>query len=201
MLADGDPARAVALASLLAVLVGVVMVVAGLARFGFVADLLSKPTQIGYMNGLALTIVVGQLPKLFGFSVDADGLMAEARAFVSGLAQGEANATAAVIGVGSLAGILLLNRLLPKLPSVLIVVVLAAVAGQRASTWRPTASTRSACSRRASRRSRSRRSAGATCRRCSSGRSPSPSSRSPTRCPRPRRSPPAGASGCAATRR
>jgi high affinity sulfate transporter 1 len=128
LLANGDPARAVALASLLAVLVGVVMVVAGLAKFGFVADLLSKPTQIGYMNGLALTIMVGQLPKLLGFSVDADGLVAEARAFVSGLAQGEANATAAVLGIGSLAGILLLNRLLPKLPSVLIVVVLAALA-------------------------------------------------------------------------
>ena len=128
MLAGGDPVRAVALASLLAVLVGVIMVAAGLARFGFVADLLSKPTQIGYMNGLALTIIVGQLPKLLGFSVDADGLVAEARALVSGLAQGEANATAAVVGVASLAGILLLNRLLPKLPSVLIVVVLAAVA-------------------------------------------------------------------------
>jgi high affinity sulfate transporter 1 len=128
MLAGGDPVRAVALASLLAVLVGVIMVAAGLAKFGFVADLLSKPTQIGYMNGLALTIIVGQLPKLLGFSVDADGLVAEARAVVSGLAQGEANSTAAVVGVASLAGILLLNRLLPKLPSVLIVVVLAAVA-------------------------------------------------------------------------
>jgi high affinity sulfate transporter 1 len=128
MLAGGDPVRAVALASLLAVLVGVIMVAAGLAKFGFVADLLSKPTQIGYMNGLALTIIVGQLPKLLGFSVDADGLVAEARAFVSGLARGDANTTAAVVGVASLAGILLLNRLLPKLPSVLIVVVLAAVA-------------------------------------------------------------------------
>jgi high affinity sulfate transporter 1 len=127
LLANGDPARAVALASLLAVLVGVVMVVAGLAKFGFVADLLSKPTQIGYMNGLALTIIVGQLPKLLGFSVDADGLVAEARAFVSGLAEGEANTTAALLGIGSLAGILLLNRFLPKLPSVLIVVVIAAV--------------------------------------------------------------------------
>ena len=85
LLANGDPARAVLLASLLAVLVGVVMVIAGLAKFGFVADLLSKPTQIGYMNGLALTIVISQLPKLLGFSVDADGLVAEARAFVSGL--------------------------------------------------------------------------------------------------------------------
>jgi high affinity sulfate transporter 1 len=126
LLAGGDPARAVALASLLAVLVGVVMVIAGLAKFGFVADLLSKPTQIGYMNGLALTIIVGQLPKLLGFSVDADGLVAEARAFV--YAQGDANATAAVLGLGSLIGILLLNRLLPRLPSVLIVVVLAALA-------------------------------------------------------------------------
>jgi len=128
MLAGGDPVRAVALASLLAVLVGVIMVAAGLAKFGFVADLLSKPTQIGYMNGLALTIIVGQLPKLLGFSVVAEALDAEARAFVSGLAQGDANATAAVVGVASLAGILLLNRLLPKLPSVLIVVVLAAAA-------------------------------------------------------------------------
>jgi high affinity sulfate transporter 1 len=127
MLANGDPARAIALASMLAVMVGVVMTAAGLARFGFVADLLSKPTQIGYMNGLALTIVVGQLAKLFGFSVDAEGLLGEAKGFVSGLANGDANATAAVLGIGSLAGILLLNRFLPKLPSVLIIVVLAAV--------------------------------------------------------------------------
>jgi high affinity sulfate transporter 1 len=128
LLANGDPARAVALASLLAVLVGVVMVIAGLAKAGFVADLLSKPTQIGYLNGLALTIIVSQLPKLLGFSVDADGFLAEARGFISGLAQGEANTTAALLGIVSLAGILLLNRFLPKLPSVLIVVVLAAIA-------------------------------------------------------------------------
>src|SRR6202034_1864836 len=57
--AGGSPERAIALASMLAILVGVIMVLAGLARLGFVADLLSKPTQIGYMTGLALTIVVG----------------------------------------------------------------------------------------------------------------------------------------------
>ena len=127
LLAGGDPGRAVALASMLAVMVGVVMTVAGVARLGFVADLLSKPTQIGYLNGLALTIIVGQLDKLVGFSVDADGLIAETRDFFSGLANGEANATAAVLGIGSLIGILLLNRLLPKVPSVLVVVVLAAL--------------------------------------------------------------------------
>jgi high affinity sulfate transporter 1 len=127
MLADGDPARAIALASFLALTVGVVMVLAGLANFGFVADLLSKPTQIGYMNGLALTIVVGQLPKLLGFSVDADGLIAEFYAFLSGLANGEAIGTAAAIGVTSLAGMLLLQRLMPRIPAVLVAVVLASV--------------------------------------------------------------------------
>jgi high affinity sulfate transporter 1 len=128
LLAGGDPAKAIALASFLAVLVGVVMVVAGLAKFGFVADLLSKPTQIGYLNGLALTIIVGQLPKLLGFSVDADGFIEEAHTFVSGLADGEAVAAAAAIGVVSLAGILLLQRLMPKIPAVLVAVVLASIA-------------------------------------------------------------------------
>ncbi len=126
-LAGGDPARAVALASVLALLVGVVMTVAGLAHLGFVADLLSKPTQIGYMNGLAITIIVGQLPKLLGFSVDADGLIDETRAFFSGLSDGDANATAAVLGVGSLIGILLLQKLIPRLPAVLVVVVITAL--------------------------------------------------------------------------
>ena len=128
VLAGGDPDKAVALASVLAVLVGVVMTVAGLGHLGFVADLLSKPTQIGYMNGLALTIVVGQLPKLFGFSVDADGLIEEAKAFVTGVADQLVNTTAATIGVLSLVGILLMQRLMPKVPAVLVVVVLAALA-------------------------------------------------------------------------
>jgi high affinity sulfate transporter 1 len=128
LLAGGDPERAVLLASFLAVLVGVIMVLAGLAKFGFIADLLSRPTQIGYMNGLAITIVVGQLPKLLGFSVDAEGFIDETRAFFSGLANGEVNATAAVLGIGCLALILLLKRFLPKVPAVLVAVVLAAIA-------------------------------------------------------------------------
>ena len=127
VLAGGDPARAVALASVLGLLVGLVMTIAGLAHFGFVADLLSKPTQIGYMNGLALTIIVGQLPKLFGFSVDADGLIEEAKGFLSGVADGLVTPNAALIGVVSLVGILLLQRLLPKIPAVLAVVVVAAL--------------------------------------------------------------------------
>jgi high affinity sulfate transporter 1 len=126
--ADGDPQRAVALASILAVMVAIVMIVAGLTGLGFVADLLSKPTMIGYMNGLAVTIVVGQLPKLFGFSVDASGLLAEAGGFVRGLAEGKAVPAAAVLGIAGIVIVLGLQRWLPKVPSVLVMVVLAIAA-------------------------------------------------------------------------
>jgi MFS superfamily sulfate permease-like transporter len=107
---NGSPERAIALASMLALIVGVIMITAGILKLGFVADLLSKPTQIGYMNGLALTILIGQLPKLLGFSVDASGLINETRAFVDGLASGNAVGAAAAIGLVSLALILALAR-------------------------------------------------------------------------------------------
>jgi high affinity sulfate transporter 1 len=126
--AGGDPQRAVALASFLAVLVAAIMIAAGLAGLGFVADLLSRPTMMGYLNGLAVTILVGQLPKLFGFSVDADGLIAEIRGFVSGLAHGEMVPAAAAVGLGGIAVVLVLQRLLPQVPAVLVMVVLAIAA-------------------------------------------------------------------------
>ena len=124
----GDPERAVALASMLALIVGAVMIFAGIAKLGFVADLLSKPTQIGYMNGLALTILVGQLPKLFGFSVEADNLIDEAREFVDGVSSGEIVGAAVAIGLVSLALILVFTRLLPRIPGVLVAVVVAIAA-------------------------------------------------------------------------
>src|SRR2546421_2725232 len=114
----GDPTRAVALASALALMVGVIVTVAGIARLGFVADLISKPTIIGYMNGLALTILVGQLPKLFGFKVDADGFLGELAGFVKGLADGKAVAASAAVGIAGIALILVLQRWLPKMPAV-----------------------------------------------------------------------------------
>src|SRR5690349_8349534 len=126
--ADGDPQRAVALASALALMTGAIMVVAGLGGLGFVADLISKPTMIGYMNGLALTILVGQLPKLFGFKTDAEGLISEFTAFVRGLANGEAVAAAAAVGIAGIVLILVLQRWLPKVPAVLIMVVAAIAA-------------------------------------------------------------------------
>ena len=123
--ANGDPERAVALASMLALIVGAIMILASVAKLGFIADLISKPTMIGYMNGLALTILVGQLPKLFGFKIDAEGLIGEATAFVKGLANGEAVAAAATVGIAGIVVILVLQRWLPKVPAVLIMVVLA----------------------------------------------------------------------------
>ncbi len=125
---NGDPARAIALASMLALIVGAIMIAAGVAKLGFVADLLSKPTQIGYMNGLALTILVSQLPKLFGFSVDANGLIDETRGFVNGITAGDTVGAAVAIGLVSLALILVLGRVLPRIPGVLVAVVVAIAA-------------------------------------------------------------------------
>ncbi|MGV1037990.1 MAG: SulP family inorganic anion transporter, partial [Candidatus Nanopelagicales bacterium] len=126
--ANGDPSRAIALASMLALLTGAIMVAAGALKLGFVADLLSKPTILGYMNGLALTIIVGQLPKLFGFSVDADGFVGELTGFVSGLANGEVVPAAAAVGILSLLLIMVLQRVMPKVPAVLVAVILAILA-------------------------------------------------------------------------
>ena len=126
--AGGDPARAVALASMLALLTGAAMVLAGVGKLGFIADLLSKPTMLGYMNGLALTILVGQLSKLFGFSIDAHGFIPELDGFISGVTEGEVVRAAAAIGIVSLVLILVLQRFLPKLPAVLIAMVAAIIA-------------------------------------------------------------------------
>src|ERR1700760_1587323 len=118
--ANGSPERAIALASMLALIVGAVMILAGIARLGFIADLLSKPTQIGYMNGLALTILIGQLPKLFGFSTDANGLIHETSAFVRGLADGNTVPAALITGLAGVVLMVALARWIPKAPGVLV---------------------------------------------------------------------------------
>jgi high affinity sulfate transporter 1 len=126
LLAGGDPATAITLAGMLALLVGAIEIGLGLAKLGIVADLLSKEVQVGYMNGLALTIIVGQLPKLFGFSTDADGFLEEIRAFLEGL--GDTNTTTLVLGLTTLAVLLLLPLVTKKVPAVLVAVVGATVA-------------------------------------------------------------------------
>ena len=103
-----DPETAITLAGMMAVFVGLIMIGLGVGKLGFVADLLSKEVQVGYMNGLAITIVVGQLPKLCGFSTDADGFVDEVQAFFEGF--DERNATALTLGLCTLAVLLLLPR-------------------------------------------------------------------------------------------
>ena len=113
---------------MLAIMVAAIMILAAVAKLGFIADLISKPTMIGYLNGLALTILVGQLPKLFGFKVEAEGFIGQVIGFVKGLANGEAVAAAAAVGIAGIVVILVLQRWLPKVPAVLIMVVLALAA-------------------------------------------------------------------------
>src|SRR5215218_9075583 len=127
-LAAGSEAEAVALAGMLALFSGLLCVLAGLVRFGFIAELLSKPVRYGYMNGIALTVLLSQLPKLFGFSVDAEGVIAEARAFARGVADGETNNVALSIGVACLLVILAFKRWWRRIPGVLVAVVGATVA-------------------------------------------------------------------------
>src|SRR6478752_2717470 len=122
-LAAGDEARAVALAGLLAVLVGLIVIGAAFARLGFLTDLLSAPVRQGYLNGIALIIVVSQLPRLFGFSADGNGVPVSAAAFLTGVRDGETNAVALAIGVACLAIILGLRYRWPRVPGILIAVV------------------------------------------------------------------------------
>jgi high affinity sulfate transporter 1 len=119
--ATNDPATAIALAGMLALLIGAIEIGLGASKLGFVADLLSKEVQVGYMNGLGITIIVSQLPKLCGFSTDAEGFVNQIKAFVANL--DETNRTTLVLGVATLVVLLVLPRLSKKLPAILVAIV------------------------------------------------------------------------------
>ncbi len=121
-LSGGDPIRAVALAGMMAIVSGIVCIGAGLAKLGFITELLSKPIRYGYLNGIALTVLVSQLPKLFGVSTEGDGPLREVLAIGSQILGGGVNWTAFFVGAGTLVVILLLkgNK---AIPGILIAVV------------------------------------------------------------------------------
>ena len=125
-LSAGDPQRAVTISGMMAIVSGVVCVAAGLGRLGFVTELLSKPIRYGYMNGIALTVLLSQAPKLLGFSLSSKGPLRQAWGIVRKIFEGNANVAAFAIGASTLALILLLKRK-PRLPGVLIAVVAATV--------------------------------------------------------------------------
>ena len=120
-LAAGSMERAVGLAGMLALIVGAVAIGAGIARLGFVSDLLSQPVRLGYMAGLAVVIIASQLPKLFGFSIEGGNVLVDLREFITGLDQTNVHA----LGIGLLAlGIIIgLKRWRPTVPGILIGVV------------------------------------------------------------------------------
>ena len=106
------------MAGVLALLVGAIEIGLGAARLGFVADLLSQEVQVGYMNGLGIVIVIGQLPKLFGFSTDASSFVQEVTAFVRGI--GQTNVATLAVGAGTLALLLVLPRISRRVPAILV---------------------------------------------------------------------------------
>ncbi|GAB6269777.1 MAG: sulfate permease [Smithella sp.] len=121
-LAAGNPDKAIALAGMLAVLVGALCILAGLIKFGFITDLLSKPIRIGYLNGIALTVLIGQLPKVFGFSVSGNNFLQETSGLIQGIVNGQINWTSCVIGFSCLLVILGFRSLTSRIPGVLIAV-------------------------------------------------------------------------------
>ena len=121
-LSGGDPHRAVALAGMMAIVSGAVCILAGIMRLGFITELLSKPIRYGYMNGIALTVLISQLPKVFGFSIQSDGPGRNLWAIATGVLEGKTNWTAFMIGAATLVVILLLKPY-KRVPGILIAVV------------------------------------------------------------------------------
>ena len=125
-LSGGDPDRAIALAAAMAIVSGTVCILAGIARLGFITELLSKPIRYGYMNGIALTVLISQVPKVFGFNIESDGPLRNIWAITEAILSGSTNWTAFAIGAGTLVVILLLKRF-KRVPAILIAVVGATV--------------------------------------------------------------------------
>jgi high affinity sulfate transporter 1 len=124
-LALGDGERAVALAGLLAIMVGLILLLGGLLRLGFVTDLLSRPIRVGYLNALGLLVILSQLPALLGFSIDSETPFSDVRAIVNAIGDGQIDQTALLFGLGALFIIVGLSWAKSRIPGVLVAVVLA----------------------------------------------------------------------------
>ncbi|GAB7522791.1 SulP family inorganic anion transporter [Paraburkholderia sp. 2C] len=122
--AAGDPSRAIAVASMMAIVSGVFCIAMGVLRLGFITELLSKPIRYGYMNGIAIAVLISQLPKLFGIKIDEAGPLRDLLSLTRSIIDGKANGYSFAVGAGTLALILFLKRF-EKVPGILIAVVLA----------------------------------------------------------------------------
>ncbi|SEJ34241.1 SulP family inorganic anion transporter [Paraburkholderia diazotrophica] len=127
-LAGAHTERLLVLASMLAILSGVFCIAVGVCRLGFVTDLLSRPIRQGYLNGVALTVIISQTPKLLGFDVAGSNLVQEAAGLVHGVFNGQLNSVTCLIGVACLLVIFGFKRWLPVVPGILVAVVGATLA-------------------------------------------------------------------------
>ncbi|MCX4706116.1 SulP family inorganic anion transporter [Streptomyces sp. NBC_01373] len=125
-LAAGDPARYATLAAALAIVVGLLCVVAWAARLGFVADLLSRPVLIGYLTGVALIMMVDQLPKLTGVDTTGSAFFPQLWSFVRNLPN--AHPATVVFSAVVLAFLLIAARYGRAVPGPLLAVVLGTTA-------------------------------------------------------------------------
>jgi high affinity sulfate transporter 1 len=123
----GDPGRAVALAGLMAIVSGLVCIAVGLLKLGFITELLSKPIRYGYMNGIALTVLISQLPKVFDISIQSAGPLRNLWRVGQEVGAGHANWNTFTVGAATLVVILLLRRF-RRIPGVLVAVAAATVA-------------------------------------------------------------------------
>ena len=120
-LSGGDPQRALALAGMMALVSGALCILAGVARLGFITELLSKPIRHGYMNGIALTVLASQAPALLGLTAEGDHLFAVVGATASAVLAGQFNWVSSLVGLGTLAAVLAVKRS-RRIPGVLIAV-------------------------------------------------------------------------------
>jgi len=124
-LAGGDPVRYAALAALTAILVGVLALLARVARLGFITDFLSKPILVGYLFGVTLIVIGSQLGKMFGLKIESDQFFRQIVEVISRL--DEAHLLTVAIGVVSIAALFIMRRVNRALPGPLIAVVVAIV--------------------------------------------------------------------------
>jgi len=126
-LSGGDPARAVAVASLMAIVTGLACILIGLLKLGFVTELLSKPIRYGYMNGIALAVLISQLPKMLGFKIESTGPLRNLLRIIEAVMAGQVHWPSFIVGICTLAAIMLLKPY-KKIPGILIAVVGATIA-------------------------------------------------------------------------
>jgi high affinity sulfate transporter 1 len=125
-LAGGDPERYLALMVILTLMTGILYVFAGMSRLGFIANFLSQPILTGYLNGIALIIIVGQLQKLFGYTGEAEEFFPKLTEFIARI--DDSHLPTLILGLGLLIALIVLRLIAPKLPAALVVVVAGIVA-------------------------------------------------------------------------